>query len=234
MWCCGPDQCSFFFFFFFCCSPLDVGDSSFAPADCTKLLLCSFCKNESQNKDNLFQKIFTVISKRSHKYSTWETDPAAQHLSCVVQFSTSQNNSRYSNTSSASFRYMLQADNIHFTEQITNKKIQIILLCLWQPTVFLLIYEERGWGRPYCIKKFPRGDGLIPQGTSEEEDRLNSALFLLCKADTPVFMAWLTFHTQRLQKSSCFVFKVSLKDSVYLYICQNKEMLPCTIFSYCD
>lgn len=76
---------------FFCCSPLDVGESSFAPIDCTKLLLCGFSKNERQNTENLFWQIFTVISKRSHKYSPWESDPAAQHLSRAVQFSTSQN-----------------------------------------------------------------------------------------------------------------------------------------------
>lgn len=82
---------------FFCCSPLDVGESGFAPIDCTKLL-CGFSKNESQNTENLFWQMFTVISKRNHKYSPWETEPAAQHLSCAVQFSTfsKQNNFRYS------------------------------------------------------------------------------------------------------------------------------------------
>lgn len=162
----------------------------------------------------IYSSKYFVISKRNHKYSPRETDPAAQHLSCAVQFSSSQNKPRYSATSSASFRYML-ITSISLSKWLI-KKSRLCFYANGTPQVFLLIYGGEGMGKSIAYKNFPTGKAYFLSIPLKRKTESMTLWLLHCKADTPVLVAWLTFHKHRVQKASWFVFKVSRTQFTYI------------------
>lgn len=117
-------------------------------------------------------------------------------------------------TFSARFRYMLQADNNHLTEHKKNLGCPFMLM---YPTVFLLMYGGEGMGKSTVYRNFPTGMAYFLRVLLKRKTESMTLWFLHCNVDTPVLVAWLTFHKCRWQKASWFVFKDS--KTVYLYFC---------------